>query len=72
MAFAFFLGIVAGLLLVASGNRLDFLQPRNDAYAAAGIQYKAVPVSLPLTQGLQDALDKYGRDGWQLVAVETK
>lgn len=69
LALAFFLGIVAGLLLVASGN---FLRPRNDAYAAPGIQYKAVSVDYTRTQSIQDALDKYGRDGWQLVAVEPK
>ena len=40
------------------------------AGASGQIQYKAVPIERPGTAAIQEALDQYGAQGWELVAVE--
>ncbi len=40
------------------------------AEASGQIQYKAVPIERLGTGAIQEALDQYGAQGWELVAVE--
>ncbi len=62
--------ILAVLALSLSVNLCFLLfNDMSPVMAAAPIRYKAVRIK-PNTEAIQAALDQYGTEGWQLVAVE--
>lgn len=60
-------GFIVALLL--ANFYLLFFKEAPPAYAATVYQYKVVKVNAS-TGSIQEALDQYGSQGWELVAIE--